>query len=151
MAIVNRYLGKFSPEGKPEGFLLEGVNYKTAEEKAQKMAEGYVELTQDEWEYYTNNKGMGYIRDPKTGRPVSAPPRVYTKTELAEMAKSQCDAAINEIDDEIMKVKTLHPEATDVIAELEEDRQAAIDKYEEQLNGIENGTITKPEDLNPEE
>ena len=46
MAMINRYLGKFSAEGKPEGFLLEGVNYKTKEEKAEKMAEGWVELTQ---------------------------------------------------------------------------------------------------------
>ena len=32
--IINKYLGKFSAEGTPEGFLLEGINYKTQEKKA---------------------------------------------------------------------------------------------------------------------
>ena len=152
MAIVNRYLGKFSAEGKPEGFLLEGVNYKTKEEKERKMAEGWVELTQDEWEYYTNNKGMGdngtgYIRDPQTGRPVSAPPRVYTKMELANMAKGQCDSSLNQIDAEIMKIKTVNPSATDVIEELQAERKHVLDVYDENLTKIENGEITKPDQI----
>ena len=152
MAMINRYLGKFSEEGKPEGFLLEGVNYKTQEEKDRKMAEGWIELTQEEWEYYTNNRGMGangtgYIRNPQTGRPVSAPPYVYTKTELANMAKGQCDASLNQIDNEIMKIKAVNPSATDIIEELQAERQHVLAVYDENLTKIENGEITKPDQI----
>lgn len=151
MAIENRYLGKFDENGKPQGFLLEGVNYKTKEEKAQKMQEGFVELTQEEWEYYTNNRGngdngTGYIRDPKTGRPVSAPPRVYTKQELANIAYSICQSVLNSNESEIVKATILGGQ-DDYIAELREEIAAAEAKYAEQLNGIEAGTITVPDQL----
>ncbi len=152
MALVNRYLGKFSAEGKPEGFLLEGVNYKTPEEKAAKMNQGYVELTQEEWEYYTNNRGSGdngtgYIRDPRTGRPVSAPARVYTKVELADMAKGIYEAQVNELDNEIIKMSALgNQEAVD---EINEEKQQVLAEYAQVLQQIEEGQITKPEQIQP--
>lgn len=151
MALINRYLGKFSAEGKPEGFLLEGVNYKTPEEKAEKMAEGWVELTQEEWEYYTNNRGYGdngtgYIRDPETGKPVSAPKRVYTKTELAEIARSQCTSVVTANENEIAKAVALGGQ-DDYVAELREEIAEAEAKYAEQLAKIESGEITEPSQL----
>jgi hypothetical protein len=149
--MVNRYLGKFSAEGKPEGFLLEGVNYKTPEQKAEKMAEGYVELTQEEWEYYTNNRGMGdngtgYIRDPETGKPVSAPKRVYTKTELADIAYNQCMAVVDADENEIAKAVALGGQ-DDYVEELREEIAEAEAKYAQQLADIEAGIITEPEQL----
>jgi hypothetical protein len=154
MALVNRYLGKFSPEGKPEGFLLEGVNYKTKEEKAAKMNEGYVELTQEEWEYYTNNRGSGdngtgYIRDPRTGKPKSAPARVYTKMELADMAKGIYEGMINELDNEIVRMKAL--ENDEAVEEIMEEKQQVLADYAQVLEKIENGQITKPEQIQPAE
>ena len=151
MALINRYLGKFSAEGKPEGFLLEGVNYKTPEEKAEKMAEGWVELTQEEWEYYTNNRGYGdngtgYIRDPETGKPVSAPKRVYMKTELAEIARSQCTSVVTANENEIAKAVALGGQ-DDYVAELREEIAEAEAKYADQLAKIESGEITEPDQL----
>ena len=151
MALINRYLGKFSAEGKPEGFLLEGVNYKTPEEKAEKMAEGWVELTQEEWEYYTNNRGYGdngtgYIRDPETGKPVSAPKRVYPKTELAEIARSQCTSVVTANENEIAKAVALGGQ-DDYVAELREEIAEAEAKYADQLAKIESGEITEPDQL----
>jgi hypothetical protein len=153
----NHYLAKFSPEGKPEGFLLEGVNYKSVAEKEAKIAEGYnVELTQEEWEYYTNNRGMGengtgYIRDPETGKPVSAPAKVWTKSELADIAANNCAATVDELNQEIIEAKTLYPEDTETIEELEADRDAAEAKYAQQLDDIEAGVITDPSQLYDEE
>lgn len=149
--MINVYLGKFSAEGKPEGFLLEGVNYKTPEEKAQKIAEGWVELTQEEWEYYTNNRGYGdngtgYIRNPKTGKPVSAPKRVYTKTELAEMARSKCVSVVNQNETEIAKAVAVGGQ-DDYVQELREEIAEAKAKYSKQLDDIEAGIITEPEQL----
>jgi hypothetical protein len=152
--IINKYLGKFSAEGKPEGFLLEGINYKTAEKKAELMAQGYVELTQEEWEYYTNNRGSGengtgYIRDPQTGKPVSAPPRVYTKAELANMANGQAEAELAELNNEIILAQANGD--TELVAELNEEKQAVTARYAELLTKIDNGEITDPSQLAPAE
>jgi hypothetical protein len=153
--IINKYLGKFSAEGKPEGFLLEGINYKTAEEKAQKMREGYnVELTQEEWEYYTNNRGYGdngtgYIRDPQTGKPVSAPPRVYTKTELANMANGQAQSEIAEINNQIIIAQANND--MELVSELNAEKAAVTERYAAILAKIESGEITEPDQIAPAE
>jgi hypothetical protein len=149
------YLAKFSAEGKPEGFLLEGVNYKTPEEKQAKIAEGYnVQLTQEEWEYYTNNRGMGdngtgYIRDPETGKPVSAPPIVYTKAELANMAASKYEAIMKDYDNQIMQASFKQDD--ELVQELMDEKQEYVDEYNQILTDIENGVITKPDQMNNEE
>lgn len=43
--------------------------------------EGYIEVSDEDWNYYTGNCGdgdndTGYIRDSITGKPISAPARV---------------------------------------------------------------------------
>ena len=42
----NHYLGKFDENGKAESFLLEGIHYKTAEEKAAKIKEKFDKVCQ---------------------------------------------------------------------------------------------------------
>ena len=148
------YLGKFSAEGKPEGFLLEGINYKSTEEKAAKLAEGYVQLNQEEWEYYTNNRGYGenntgYIRDPQTGKPVSAPPIVYTKIDLVNMAKGKYEGQIRSYDNEILLAQA--NEDAELVAELREEKQAVLDEYAKMLDDIDKGIITDPSQINTEE
>lgn len=66
------YLARFDDGGACRAIYLAGT--KSAEEAA-----GCVEISDEEWAYYIGNRGMGdngtgYIRDPKTGKPVSAPP-----------------------------------------------------------------------------
>jgi hypothetical protein len=151
---TNRYLGKFDENGKPEGFLLEGVHYHNAEEKAAKIAEGYnVDLTQEEWEYYTGNRGegdngTGYIYDRETGKPVSAPPRVYTKSELADMAYAHCQSDCTEVDNQIIMAQANGD--TELVAELQEEKQGYLTKYQDVLDKIEAGQITNPEELEAE-
>lgn len=79
------YLCKFDKNGR-RGETRLSVDY-TDEQKAEMIAKGYIEISQEEWEYYVGNKGAGdnntgYIRDPQTGKPISAPPYVPTKDEL---------------------------------------------------------------------
>ena len=71
------YLCKFDTEGN------RGETHATAgmrdEEKSAYLASGFVEIPESEWLYYiggvgNGDNGTGYIRDPKTGKPVSAPP-----------------------------------------------------------------------------
>ena len=146
----NHYLGKFDENGKAESFLLEGIHYKTPEEKAAKMAEGYVELTQDEWKYYTNNKGTGdngtgYVRDPSTGKPVSAPKVTYTNAQLSEMAYSLVNSKNKEIDNQIILAQAEGD--TEYVTELKNLKTQYSKKYQTILDQIEAGKITEPSQI----
>lgn len=72
------YLAKFDDSGACRAIYL--ADTKSAEETV-----GCVEISDEEWAYYIGNRGMGdngtgYIRDPKTGKPVSAPPAPPVET-----------------------------------------------------------------------
>ena len=71
------YLAKFDENGNRTTTLL-ACEY-TDEQKTQMYADGFVDLSEDDWNYYVGNmgegdNGTGYIRDKATGKPVSAPP-----------------------------------------------------------------------------
>ena len=73
------YLAKFDDGGVCRAIYLAGTT--NAGEAA-----GCVEISDEEWAYYIGNRGAGdngtgYIRDPKTGKPVSAPPAPPVKAE----------------------------------------------------------------------
>lgn len=71
------YLAKFDENGnRTETYIAEEY---TEEQKSQMYADGFVDLSEEDWNYYvgnrgTGNNGTGYIRDAVTGKPVSAPP-----------------------------------------------------------------------------
>ena len=71
------YLAKFDEKGnRKETFLA--CEY-TDEQKSQMYADGFVDLSEEDWNYYVGNRGAGdngtgYVRDMTTGKPVSAPP-----------------------------------------------------------------------------
>ena len=73
------YLAKFDASGACRAIYLAGT--KSAGEAA-----GCVEISDEEWAYYIGNRGQGdtgtgYIRDQKTGKPISAPPAPPVKAE----------------------------------------------------------------------
>lgn len=89
------YITKFDEAGKPSGFLRPGINI-SADDVAAKIAEGYVEISDDEWSYYVGNQGngdngTGYVRDSSTGKPISAPARVITLAEAQSTALKSVD------------------------------------------------------------
>ena len=62
--------------------------------KAELLADGYIEISKEDWEYYIGvhgrgDNGTGYIRDPKTGKPVSAPAYVPTVAEKVAALDNQ--------------------------------------------------------------
>ena len=62
--------------------------------KVELLADGYIEISKEEWEYYIGVHGngdncTGYIRDPKTGKPVSAPAYVPTMAEKVAALDNQ--------------------------------------------------------------
>ena len=72
-------LSKFDTTGHREASVLERVHYTTDEERQAYITAGYIPISDEDYQHYIGNRGTGdngtgYIRDPKTGKPVSAPP-----------------------------------------------------------------------------
>lgn len=78
-----------------DGHIMEsGVHFTVPYDVARMKADGYIEISKEDWEYYigvhgNGDNGTGYIRDPKTGKPVSAPAYVPTVGEKVEALDNQ--------------------------------------------------------------
>lgn len=73
------YLAKFDASGRRDTTVVSGVHYTTDEERQTYIDDGYIPISDEDYQHYVDNRGMGdngtgYIRDQKTGKPVSAPP-----------------------------------------------------------------------------
>lgn len=73
------YLAKFDATGRRETTIVKGVHYATDEERQKYINDGYIPISDEDYQHYIGNRGAGdngtgYIRDQKTGKPVSAPP-----------------------------------------------------------------------------
>lgn len=71
------YLAKFDENGNRKETYI-AAEY-TDEQKQEMYADGFVDLSEEDWNYYVGNhgagdNGTGYVRDMTTGKPVSAPP-----------------------------------------------------------------------------
>lgn len=79
------YLAKFDVYGHRISTVCRNVHYQTDEEQKVYLDDGYIPITDEDYQHYIGNHGMGdngtgYIRDPKTGKPVSAPPAPPVET-----------------------------------------------------------------------
>ena len=86
---MNEILSKFDEAGGRMATVLPCVHYNTDEERQTYITDGYIPITDEDYQHYIGNRGMGdngtgYIRNPKTGRPVSAPPTPPVEAELQE-------------------------------------------------------------------
>lgn len=73
------YLAKFGVSGRRETTVVSGVHYTNKEERRAYIDDGYIPISDEDYQHYVGNRGMGdngtgYIRDVVTGKPVSAPP-----------------------------------------------------------------------------
>ena len=132
------YLCKFDSAGKRTETLLEGVHYKASDE-AQKLADGYVIVSDEDYAYYVGNKGTGdndtgYVRG-TDGKPVSAPAYVATAEEKAATISTTYAAQIAELKD-ALATATLTGD-TDLIASLKADYTTAMAEYQAALKGAE--------------
>lgn len=71
-------LAKFDKNGFRQTTVLEGVHYRSEESRKNYTEQGYLPISEEDFAHYvgwrgTGESGTGYIRDPKTGKPVSAP------------------------------------------------------------------------------
>ena len=90
-----KYLSKFDSDGKRiTSYPLDNsIDNKKREEL---IADGYIEIDEDEWSYYVGNKGngkngTGYIRG-ADGKPTDAPAHVPTKEERLSQIDAQYKA-----------------------------------------------------------
>ena len=79
------YLAKFDATGCRETTIVKGVHYASDEERQKYIDDGYAPISDEDYQHYIGNRGAGnngtgYIRDPKTGKPVSAPPAPPVET-----------------------------------------------------------------------
>ena len=80
------YLAKFDVTGRREITIVSGVHYETEAARQTYISDGYIPISDEDYQHYIGNRGVGdngtgYIRDPKTGKPVSAPPAPPMKAE----------------------------------------------------------------------
>ena len=83
-------LAKFDKNGCRETTVLEGVHYRDEASRESYIRQGYIAISEEDFAYYVGvrgagDNGTGYIRDPKTGKPVSAPPAPPAKEESQEL------------------------------------------------------------------
>ena len=88
------YLCKFDSEGR-RGETHLACEY-TDEQKEAMIQDGYIEITEEDWNYYVGNEGQGangtgYIRG-ADGKPTDAPAYVPTKEEKLNALDSQYDS-----------------------------------------------------------
>ena len=85
---VRNYIVKFDANGN-RGATIPIDGTISADEIKSYESQGYVIISAEDWGYYvgahgTGDNGTGYIRDPKTGKPVSAPPAPLVEVEPQE-------------------------------------------------------------------
>lgn len=73
------YLVKFDDVGHRKATVIIGIHYTTDAERQKYIDDGYIPISDEDYQHYIGNRGAGdngtgYIRDTKTGKPVSAPP-----------------------------------------------------------------------------
>ncbi len=76
---MKEILSKFDVTGRRVSTLVKGIHYDVDEERQAYITAGYIPISDEDYQHYIGNRGAGdngtgYIRDPKTGKPVSAPP-----------------------------------------------------------------------------
>ena len=134
------YLIKFDEEGKK----ISAVPLILADDwgGVEKLKnEGYIEVSDEDWNYYTGNCGdgdndTGYIRDSITGKPISAPARVITLEERVNALKAEYENNIKAIDEAIQIAKNNND--TEYVAELQQERQNTLDEYANKLEELNN-------------
>ena len=77
--INNNYWARFDNNGRVGAILLDGVHVKTDAQRDKLSNDGYIPISDEDYQHYIGNRGTGengtgYIRDTKTGKPISAPP-----------------------------------------------------------------------------
>lgn len=130
------YLIKFDEKGyRQETYLSCEYN---DEQKQEMFNKGFVEIDEEEWNYYVGNhgdgdNGTGYIR--VDGKPVSAPPYVPTKEEKLAQLEAEYEQESAELEKYYNKANIKNN--ADLMAELREEMAELEAEYEANRKEIE--------------
>ncbi len=131
-----KYLCKFNEKGERQDTYL-SCEYND-EQKQEMFNKGFVEIDEEEWNYYVGNKGngdngTGYIR--MNGKPVSAPPYVPTKAEKIATLEAQYEADKSELKGYLMDA--ILADDTDTVDELKAETAEREAQYQQDRKDIE--------------
>lgn len=131
------YLCKFDSAGRRTETLL-SCEF-TEEEKAEKLAEGYIEISQEDWNYYVGNKGAGangtgYIRG-ADGKPTDAPAYVPTTEEKKQAIIAQYESDKVGLQEQLIDA-ILHDD-TDLQGEIKAEMTAVDEAFDEAIRELE--------------
>ena len=134
-------LSKFDACGVRVSTVLSGVHYTDEGERKKYLDEGYIPISDEDYQHYIGNRGAGdngtgYIRDPKMGKPVSAPAYTPTQEERANQLAVSYAARVQELNNEIVAAMADGDE--DLITELKAEKGKALEAYQKALEGIKN-------------
>lgn len=134
-----KYLSKFDAEGKRiSSYPLDVLM--TAETIESMKSDGYIEIDEDEWNYYIGNYGMGkngtgYVRDAKTGKPVDAPAYVPTVGEKMSEIKTNYESQIDALKGSLATATLAGDD--DLVADLKAEYAELMAEYQNALKGVE--------------
>lgn len=133
------YLSKFDSDGKRIATypLDNSIDDKKYDEL---IAEGYIEISEEDWNCYVGNKGQGangtgYVRDSKTGKPVSAPAYVPTKEEKAAQLYAELQSDLSQINQELYDA--VADGDTDLATDLRQEKKERLAQYQSDLAELE--------------
>jgi hypothetical protein len=133
---MTKYLCRFDNNGyRQETYLSCEYN---DEQKQEMFNQGFVEIDEEEWNYYVGNKGMGdngtgYIR--VDGKPVSAPPYIPSKEE--KLAQLEAEYKTEKAKLESYFTTALLMDDTETQSELKEELADIEVWYKEEKEAIE--------------
>lgn len=135
------YLAKFDTDGHHETTVVSGVHYETEDERQKYLDVGYTPISDEDYQHYIGNRGTGdngtgYVRDPQTGKPVSAPAYTPTQEERANQLAVSYAARVQELNNEIIAAMADGDE--DLITELKAEKGKALEAYQKALEEIKN-------------
>ena len=150
-----QYTALFKENGERYTTIVNGIHYRTEEEKAAKIQQlkddAYktqkienltaLDISEEDFNYYIGNRGMGdngtgYILDFETGRPVSAPARVITLEEKLNTVRATYAQQISSIDEAISIAQNNNDQ--EYLTELQQERQSIMDQYAQALEEYQN-------------
>ena len=114
---MGEILSKFDARGVRVATVVSGIHYTTDEGRQVYINDGYTPISEEDYQHYIGNRGTGdngtgYIRDQKTGKPVSAPPAPpveVTETPAASVPETEI-AVMEGIVDMQGRIATLEAE-----------------------------------------
>lgn len=107
------------------------------EHKAALIKDGYIEIDEEEWNYYIGNKGMGangtgYVRDTTSGKPVDAPAVVVSDDEKKAAALAELDSRYTSDKQELSAqyLDAAMSEDNDTMTAIKDELAALNEKYD---------------------